>query len=276
MPRLRTNNALPSRQTLWFGKAAVVGIACFALTYSPGFTDKSEERESLAARLKIAKTPVPTPAALAKMKLDTHQYLYQKTGRVATGRLAPNDLTWFSCAEQYSTHAKNPKTLYALIDETLAAADARYLKSKEVETRRRGLGIAVEACRCAIDQLKDRKLAVAICESYLRPHLNDADERHWKYLGKQNVLEVMADSFAEAEDAEKFMEVLVQLVENAHNQNTGDGARLRLAQVLDRAEKYPEALAVLKEIDEKAGVGGARRLIPLIEKKVKSIEEKRP
>lgn len=211
------------------------------------------------------------PASPTGLRDTVRRYLSQKTGKTATGAAVPKGSPWVWCAEQYEAVPKqDPKVLYGLIAEHLAIAEKRFLQAKTVEDRRKGLGMVSEACQCAGQRLKDDWLAVQICEGYLIPNLEAADDRHWKYLGRQQILETIADVYAQAKDADKFIRTLQAILENAHNRNTADAARLRLAQMLDKQGKYQEALRYLKEIDEKEGVGGARKLIPEIEKKLKA------
>ena len=210
------------------------------------------------------------PKAVKALQQEIRQYLLKKTGKNAAGTALPAKSPWVWCSEQYDAVPKqDPKILYGLIAEHVAIADNRFLKSKDVDERRKGLGMVSEAGQCASQRVKDHVLAVKICEGYLMPHFEAADERHWKYLGRQNILEVMMDIYAEAKDPKKMIEIGKLLLANAPNRNTADGARLRLAQLLDQQGDYREALRYLKEIDEDAGVGGARRLIPIIEKKLK-------
>jgi tetratricopeptide (TPR) repeat protein len=217
----------------------------------------------------------PKTATPAEIQQNIRRYLMRKTRRVAAGSALPAKTPWVWCWEQYEAVPKqDPKGIYALVSEHLAIADRRYLNSKTVEERRKGLGMAVEACRCATHRLKDATLAVQIAEGYLKPHLDDADSVQWKYLGRQNVIEAIVDVFAEAKDAPKLIEAFKLLVRDAPNRNTGDAARLRLAQVLDRQGEYAEAIRYLKEIDDKEGVAGAKRLIPELEKKLKAKEKK--
>lgn len=206
----------------------------------------------------------------AERKQAIFKTIAQKTGRPPAGTSIPKGSPWVWALETYEAVPKqDPKILYGWVAEHLAVADKRYLNHKEVEERRKGLGLVCEACNCAAHRLKDPKLGVQICEAYVLPHLDDADPRHWKYLGKQNVIEVAVGAYAEAKDGEKMAAMLRLCVDNAHNRNTADAARFRLAQILDRLGQYEEALKHLKDVDDNAGVAGAKRLIPDIEKKLK-------
>ncbi|MBY0522744.1 MAG: tetratricopeptide repeat protein [Gemmataceae bacterium] len=208
---------------------------------------------------------------IAETKQAILKHIVQKTGKPVLGTSVPKGSPWVWAMETYeATPKQDPKLLYGWVGEHLVVADKRYLASKQVEERRKGLGLVCEACNCAAHRLKDTKLAVQICETYVLPNIDAADERHWKYLGKQNILEVAVGAYAEAKDADNMAEMLKLCIENAHNRNTADGARLRLARVLERQEKYEEALKYLKEIDPNEGVGGGRLLIPDIEKKLKA------
>jgi tetratricopeptide (TPR) repeat protein len=214
--------------------------------------------------------PEPQGPTLAEMKQAIQKYVFEKTGKRPAGTSVPKGTPWVWAGLVYEAVPKqDPKTLYRWVGEHLLVADKRYLASKTDAERQKGLGLVSEACNCAVHRLKDGKLAVMICEAYVLPNLDAADSRHWKYLGRQNIIEVAIGAYAEAKDADNMGKMLKQAIDNAHNRNTADAARFRLAQVLDRQGKYEEALQYLKEIDENEGVGGARRLIPDIEKKLK-------
>lgn len=215
---------------------------------------------------------VENPAAtLAARKKEIGKHITQKTGRPIAGTSVPKGSPWVWAIETYEAVPKQePKILYGWVGEHLAVADKRYLGSDKTEERRKGLGLACEACNCAAHRLKDPNLAVQICEVYIVPNLDAADIRHWKYLGKQNVLEVIVGAYAEAKDADKMADALRLCIDNAHNRNTADAARLRLAQVLMKQEKYAEALEHLNEIHPDEGVGGGRSLIPEVEKMLKA------
>jgi hypothetical protein len=211
-------------------------------------------------------------------KQALRRYLQKKAGRPPTGVASPKKDAWVWSNQQYLDYEKSPQALYALISNHLLLADRRYLYRTEIAERRQGLGLGLEACRCATHMLKDKWMAIEICEVYVRPNLDASTQEHWKYLGKQNNLEAVADAYAFVEDAPKLAEVYKLMVDNAHNRNTADAARMRLAQVLARQEKYEEAIKYLKEIDDKAGVAGAKRLLPDYQAKLKaqSAKEKRP
>lgn len=254
--------------------AFVSALLLTALLVDPGQTDDkpSPKGADKAADAKDKKGP-----NLAPMKQALQRYLTDKSGRAAAGTAVPAKASpWVWCWESYEAVPKqDPKVLYALVAEHLLVADKRYLGRKEVEERRKGLGIAVEASGCAVHRLKDTKLAVQICEAYIRPNLDAADENSWKYLSTENVIEAIVDAYAAAEDAPKMGEALKLLIEKADDRNTADAARLRLAQVLARQGEYEEAIRHLKDIDPEAGVGGGRRLIGEYEKKLQETKEKR-
>jgi hypothetical protein len=204
----------------------------------------------------------------ASEKPSIYRYLATKTGKAARGNLAPTKTPWVWCWEQYQAcPPDNKRQLYSLVAEHLALADGKYLSSKEVATRRKGLGIAKEACRCAVTRLADQQLATAIADLYILPHLNDADPLPWNALAAHQVLESAADAYAAAKNSAKLAKAFELLVEHAPNRNTADAARFRLAQLLSREGRTKEALRLLGEIDENEGVGGARRMISALEKK---------
>jgi len=199
-----------------------------------------------------------------------YAYLLKKSGKAPVATGTPKKTPWVWCWEHYEKAPKgNQQALYSMISDHLAVADRAFLQSKEAEQRRKGLGMAFEATRCALARLGDKELAQQLCEAYLVPHLDDADSVPWNYLAKQNILEGIADVYAEAKNAKKLTETFQQLIASAPNQNTADAARLRLAQLLAREGKNDAAIQLLKEIDGKEGIGTGKALLAELEKKVK-------
>lgn len=205
-----------------------------------------------------------------ELKQNLRKYIAQKAGKTPSGTTIPKgDPANWAWEQYHAVQKQDQKVLYWLVGEHLLIADKRYLPAKKAEEKRHGLGIAYEACTCALHRIKDPKLGVAICEAYVIPNLEFAEESHYELLSKVNLIELIIDAYANAEDAPKLIAAFRLLLENAHNRNTQDGARLRLAQVLDKQQRYEEAIDLLKEIDDKGGVRGAKKLIPIIEKKMK-------
>jgi hypothetical protein len=207
------------------------------------------------------------PAAEGRLAIRRH--VAKKAGRRAVIVAVTGKDAWAFCAEQYLDHEKDPRALYGLIGNHLLTADSQFLSSKKIVERRKGLGMALEACNCATHDLKDKWLATQIATVYLRPNLDAADRVRWKYLNAQTVLEAMADAYAAAQDAHNLAETYQSMIELAPNRNTADAARMRLATLLARHGAYEPALNHLRAIDDDSGVAGAKRLIPEFEAKLK-------
>lgn len=220
-----------------------------------------------AGKKSPAKTKESNPPAEGRLAIRRH--VAKKAGRGPVVVAVPGKDAWAFCAEQYLDHEKNPRALYGLIGNHLLTAESQFLSSKKIADRRKGLGMALEACNCATHDLKDKWLATQIATVYLRPNVDAADRVRWKYLNAQTVLEAMADAYASAEDAHNLAETYELMIELAPNRNTADAARMRLATLLARHGAYEPALNHLRAIDDDAGVAGARRLIPEFEAKLK-------
>ncbi|MBY0526607.1 MAG: hypothetical protein K2R98_24640 [Gemmataceae bacterium] len=210
-----------------------------------------------------------------EMKQAIQRYITQKSGKQAFGTSVPKGDPSVWAWETYEASKKQDnKILYAWIAEHLLVADKRYLSSTERTERRKGLGVASKACQCALSRLKDSTLAVKIADTYIIPHLGDASLTHYDYLGAENVIEVAISAYAEAQDSHKFVHGLGLLLESAHNRNTADATRLRLAVFLHREGRHEEALHYLNSIDDNSGVDGAKKLIPQVEKKIRERTKK--
>lgn len=94
----------------------------------------------------------------AEIKQAMFRELFLKNGKHPSGNSVPKGTPWVWSWEQYdAVPKKDQKTLYRLVAEHLLIADNKYIKSKEIEIRRDGLGLAVEACRCSTHRLNDHQ-----------------------------------------------------------------------------------------------------------------------
>ena len=120
---------------------------------------------------------------------ELFRYLDKQAGQdVAAPQLGSvQSASWYECPAQYRAAGDDRKAICRRLAGHLKLAD-RLLARADPKRRRIGLGIARHAASCAIRNLKDHKLAVAICDDMLLPNLDAADKEHWAELNKIMVI----------------------------------------------------------------------------------------
>lgn len=175
---------------------------------------------------------------------------------------------WYECPRQYRAASEDRKAIYRLVAGHLKLADT-LLARDDPKRRRIGLGIARQAASCAIQKLNDHKLAIAICDDMLLPHLDDADKEHWGELNKIMVICTAGYVYRTTGQTDKWVSACRLRLEQAYNRNSADVARIKLAEALAARGDYEEAIRHLEGIDEGGSLAGTRRLIPRYRQKLK-------
>lgn len=168
---------------------------------------------------------------------------------------------WYECPRQYRAAGDDRKAIYGLVAGHLKLADT-LLAHADPKRRRVGLGIARQAASCAIRKLKDHKLAIAICDQMLLPHLDDADKEHWGELNKIMVICTAGYVYRTTGQTDKWVNACRLRLEQAYSRNSADVGRIKLAEALAARGDYEEAIVQLEGIDENGSLAGTRRLIP--------------
>jgi tetratricopeptide (TPR) repeat protein len=214
---------------------------------------------------------------VAERQQSVRRYLLQKTGPVSPPA-APAEDAYLWCRRRYEAASKQKDArtvLYRLIHMDVRLAE-KLLIGPKADQKLEGLGVALEAAEWSSNQLKDHPLAVAICNAYVMPNLEFADRRHWIVLGNHDIVERSIVIYLDAGDKTRYVEAYQVLLKIAHNRNTADAARVRLAEEMEKQGKYAEAIRYLQEIDDNEGLGGAKLRIPVLQAKLKSTDKKKP
>jgi tetratricopeptide (TPR) repeat protein len=172
------------------------------------------------------------------------------------------------CTKYYNGATENPKQFYQYVGEHLLIANHYLLEGKDALQKREGLAVALHAAAALNDESNDHDLAAAICDAYVLPNLDAAEPGQCEWASKRNVIEQVAIIYEDAKQTSKMEKAFKLLLETAPNRNTADYARYKLAQLCYQKGRYDEALQHLKDIDSKEGMGGAKELISVVEKKI--------
>ena len=175
---------------------------------------------------------------------------------------------WYECPRQYRAAGDDRKAIYRLVAGHLKLAD-RLLAHADPKRRRIGLGIARQAASCAIRNLKDHELAVAICDDMLLSNLDVADKQHWGELNKIMVICTAGYVYRTAGQTDKWVNACRLRLEHAYNRNSADVARLKLVEALAARGDYEEVIRQLEGIDKNGSLAPTRRLIPRYRQKLK-------
>jgi hypothetical protein len=225
-------------------------------------------------------TPEPSAANLreiAALKRGIRSRLQQKTGSRQQPTVPPSPTKpydYYRCLTDYEAAKGDQKKLYQAIERHLALAGELLAQGREPDVRKSGVGVCYYAARCASERLKDRALAVDICRAWLVPNINVADERHWKLISRNTIAQTSTMIFLDAREFSLAESTAKLWMEQAHNRNSADSARLKLAQSLDAQEKTSEAIAVLEQIEDQASLSGAKKMIPVLREKIESAKAK--
>jgi tetratricopeptide (TPR) repeat protein len=220
--------------------------------------------------------PQSVPSAQSQLKRSIARKILERSGQdtIAVTTLPKGDKDGWWCVKWYDSAADEPKRLYRYLGEHLLIADHYLANGENIAQKRQGLGIALHAATALNDGNVDRTLAAAICDAFVLPNLELAAPGQCDWTSERNILEQLGIIFEEAKLPAKVEAVYKLLLEKAPNRNTADYARYKLAQLYFEKARYEEALACLKAIDPKEGMGGVKEFIPVVEKKMQGKAQK--
>jgi pentatricopeptide repeat protein len=218
---------------------------------------------------KPAVAPGGDSATPERLKPWIVQRLLEGAGeqRVSVQEIPKGDETAWWCARQYDTASGDAKILNGQIAEHLLMAD--YLLNEKAESdKRRGLGLVLQASRCALIRLKDKELALAITDAYLLPSLQVADEKPTGWLSKRNVIEHAIRVYGETGQTDKLIAAYKMFIAAAPSKNAADFARIQLAQIHAKNGRFEEAKQFLSEMEEEKTKAVGQKMMKSLEVKL--------
>jgi tetratricopeptide (TPR) repeat protein len=150
--------------------------------------------------------------------------------------------------EQKLAAAPTYAAIYHLIGQELWVAD-RLLESKNVDHRREGMQLALAASRHALDPAVNGWVAARICEGYLLPNLDAADEVTPRSpLSFDNLVRQCANLFGRNEEYPNAARVYEMCLAKAANATRADWARYQIADAYQQGGDPKTALTYLKQV----------------------------
>ena len=163
-------------------------------------------------------------------------------------------VAWWDCPDQYRVYKDEPKQhrpeLYALFEQHLDLADV-LLQSDEREVRESGLGVATQVLSCLLMDLDEGRLAAAVAEAYLVPHLDSASPNKAYILSELDLVGDAAWAFREGGRWKRYEQACGEALRLIpENRNQSDVWRVSLHKALKAQRRYGEAAVVLRDIHD--------------------------
>jgi hypothetical protein len=167
---------------------------------------------------------------------------------------------------QYN-YATNYPTVYRLIGEHLTAVDELFA-SEEKRPRAIALRMTMTVADTAADLAYDDWLAARICEGWLLPQAEAADDANPQ--GSNQIFQFVARMLARTGEQEREIEIFKRVLSHGTNNAPRlDAVRLRLADVLESQGRTTEAVRYLKQISNPRWSAPASNRVARLEQKLK-------
>ena len=159
--------------------------------------------------------------------------------------------------------------IYRAIGEQLWVAH-RLFESANSEHRRIGLSLALQASQNAQNDAQNGWLAGRICEGYIWPHIDVADDRNRRSaFNPENLLNQCADIFRKNEEWQNVILNYKLLLAMANTPQVADSARVEIANAHEQVGDPKHALEYLRAIKLTNDFARVLRRIPRLERQVK-------
>jgi hypothetical protein len=160
--------------------------------------------------------------------------------------------------------------MYQLIGQELWVA-RQLLDSVNPEYIRAGMTFALSASRHALNEAQNGWVAARICDGYLLPHLEMADDTNRRSrFNRDNLLTECADIFRRNEEFGGVVLTYQMALAAAGTPQKADTARAQISMAYEQAGDFKQALHYLREIKETNDFRWAMRRAPRLEQQIKS------
>ena len=220
----------------------------------------------LWAELPPAVAPLPPPLEplpeqdVRRLRAELLAYLREAAGRHRLPKERPDEgvpVDFWPLVEAYwefeEEYAKHKPELHALMERDLWLVE-KLLERNEGGDRASALGLVRWAIICAAQYIKDGRLAVAVAEVYLVPHLASADAATGDitpFVGRESLLRSAVTAFEAGKNWERMARACGDIVRlNPRNRNQSDAWRAKLAVALEHQGRRDEAVTVLEDIHD--------------------------
>ncbi len=183
-------------------------------------------------------------------------------GRVPIIPIPKDKLNQWSCAKQYRIIGNNKALFNLTMKQHLSEAD-RLILSRDIEDKRRGLGIALAVALAASDRnLNNGSTAANICDRYLIPKQALGLSANWECLSKEAILTKAVAIYEKSGQSGKVVSTGKMWLRYNSTGNSADAIRVKMASALIKQGKKSEAASYLKQISDKSSLAGAKSWIP--------------
>jgi hypothetical protein len=156
--------------------------------------------------------------------------------------------------------AESYPVMYKSIGQELFVAE-RLLESQNYEHRRVGVSIALDAGRAAMNYAQDPYAAARICEAYVLPNLDLADDANRQSpFAAQNLLNECERFFRANGEWDNMARAYESYAKNATNPRQKDWANFQIANVHQQSGDLKKALVYLQKVKNTNDFGVGRRI----------------
>jgi hypothetical protein len=229
--------------------------------------EKTSSMQPELDRKVVALEPITADLWEFQRRMDQEMASAQASGTLdlaqARGKLVADLESKFDTASTY-------EAMYRLIGQQLWVTE-RLLKSRNPDHRREAVRLALNACRNAIEDAQNGWVAARICEGFVWPNIdlaNDANRR--SFFNLDNLLNECANIFRRNEEIPNVARTYAWLVQIGETPQRRDSGRAQMAMAYEQGGFYKEALEQLRQIKSTNDFSWAIRRIPRIEAQMKA------
>ena len=200
----------------------------------------------------------PLPAAnRSKLRTELKDYLRKASAGHRLPKEKPEPgmpVNFLEYARQYrpfkGKYAQHKSELHALMERDVWLAEA-LLEQNEPAVTESAMGLLYKVESCAKHYVKDGRLAAAIAEVYIVPHLDELDSGPPRIANRSLMLSCAASSLEAGEFWERAAQLRAEQVRlEPTNRNRSDIRRALLARNLWKQGDRDHAVAVLNDIQD--------------------------
>ena len=231
----------------------------------------AEKELELASRLKRQ-----AQARLEFSKLSTNytalkQEWNTKQRELASGtaEMAGERSKLTQAIHQRIREANSWEVLYKALGQELWVAD-EFLASSNLSLRQAGLELADQARDDALTDAENAWLAARICEGFVLPHLDLADNGGKSALDRDRLLASASQTFRSADENNNVIRTAQQIISQSANPKRADKARLQLARFLEQQGDYQGALVQYRSLQNSNNILFVSKRIAAVEARLKN------
>jgi len=214
--------------------------------------------------------------ALALIEEDLWEFQRSYTAQAADSdsaggaELAKARAAFMNDAEKKMAGASSYDSMYKTIGEELFVAKG-LLASGHPQHRRQGMTIALAVSRHAMNYAMNGGVAARICEGYILPNLDLANDTNPRSMfSAENLLRQCSDIFERNVEYNNVVRTYQMYLATVKDPKRADWARSRIGMAYQQAGDAKNALAAFREIKDTNSYRGIfMRTVPQLEKQLK-------